>query len=99
MSKALDDTLDALESIEEVELKKLPLDILVNLIRVLIRYSTECNIKLKADSSLICQMDNDMFELVGVHEKLGAVSSYNMELLRNWNEVLNENEIKDKKIK
>ena len=50
MSKALDDTLDALESIEEVELKKLPLDILVNLIRVLIRYSTECNIKLKADT-------------------------------------------------
>ena len=72
---------------------------MVNLIRVLIKYSSECNIKLKADSSLICQMDNDMFELVGVHEKLGAVSSYNMELLRNWNEVLNENEAKDKKIK
>ena len=40
-----------------------------------------------------------MFELVGVHEKLGAVASYNTELLRNWNEVVNENEIKDKKIK
>ena len=40
-----------------------------------------------------------MFGLVGVHEKLGAVSSYNTELLRNWNEVLDENEEKTKIIK
>ena len=99
IKQALNDTLDALESMEEVDLKKLPLDILESLVKVLLKYSTQCNVKLKSDSSLLCQMTNEMFGLVGVHEKLGAVSSYNTELLRNWNEVLDENEEKNKKIK
>ena len=44
-------------------------------------------------------MDSDLFDLVGVHEKLGAVSSYNMELLENWKEEMERNEVIDKKLK
>ena len=47
ITKALDNTLEALKSVEEIDLRKLPLEVLEKLIMVLVNYGQECQIKLK----------------------------------------------------
>ena len=38
-------------------------------------------------------MDSDLFGLVGVHEKVEALGSYNKELIENWKEEIEKNRI------
>ena len=93
VSRALDSTMVALKSVEEVDLKKLPLEVLEKLIMLLVNHGIECQERIQKDGSLLEQMDCDLFGLAGTHEKLQAVHSYCMELLKNLKEARERNEI------
>ena len=91
IENALDSTLEALKGMKEVDLKKLPLEVLENLILVLVNLGKESNEKLRSNNSLIAQMDCDLFGFVGTHEKLEAVNSYSQNLLEQLQKARAEN--------
>ena len=53
IAKALDATLEALKGMKEVDLKKLPLEVLENLILVLVNLNQESHEQIRKDNSLI----------------------------------------------
>merc|ERR1711874_891101 len=78
--KALDEIVKALELVSKVDLKELPVENLESIIRLLIAVCSECNTKIKSNNSFIAQLDGDLFDLAGTHEKLEAIDKIRKDL-------------------
>ena len=92
ITRNLDNTITALRSVQDVNLQKLPLEVLEKLIKLLINHCIECQERIQKDGSLLEQLDGDLFGLAGTHEKLRAVHNYCLELLKDLKESKEKNE-------
>ena len=81
MSTNLGCTIKALREVLEVNLHKLPLDTLEKLLRMVILYCIELQEKMQEDGSLLEQMDTELFDMAGAHEKMRALHKYTLDLL------------------
>ena len=81
MDSALDTTVEALEEMNKIELKKLPIDTLEKLVLILVALCRHNSKKIQSNNSLIAQLDGDLFDFAGTHEQLEAINKYSCSLL------------------
>ena len=91
MDSALDITVEALEEMKKVDLKKLPLETLEKLVLILVTLCKQNNERIKSNNSLIAQLDGDLFDYAGTHEKLEAIDNYSKSLVEQLNKEKAEN--------
>ena len=91
MDTALDTTMEALDEMRKVDLKKLPVEILEKLILILVTLGKQNNKRIKSNNSLIAQLDGDLFDFAGTHEKLEAIDKYSKTLVEQLSKERAEN--------
>merc|ERR1712055_204423 len=74
-------TIEALKNVLEMNLLKLPQATLEKLLRMVILYCIELQEKMQADGSFFQQMDTELFDLAGAHQKMRALHKYTQDLL------------------